>query len=180
MILVYRANPIYPFPLSDDGKLPILLRLESLQMAIGEDTIKEAKEGEEVEGPSQTRSFYLQCTNLDLLLITLSTKDMYKYSLSSGTGYSIQSKLGTRTLNNSLSIDSTLLKFYSPFASAFAASAFALPFYRGHQKSFIPRLQEGCRQVEAEVICNSSDKILQAWEGLFQQPLYRARLNGRP
>ena len=45
MILIYRANST-PSP---SAMMANFLRLESLQMAIGEDTIKEAKEGEEEE-----------------------------------------------------------------------------------------------------------------------------------
>ena len=61
MILVYRANPIA----SPSAMMANFLRLESLQMAIGEDTIKEAKEEvevEEEEGPHEVRQGHFICS----------------------------------------------------------------------------------------------------------------------
>ena len=39
-------------------------------------------------------------------------------------------------------------------------------------KRVLPRLRECSRQVEAEVVSNSSNKIHQTWEALFWRPLY--------
>ena len=38
----------------------------------------------------------------------------------------------------------------------------------------LPRLRECYRQVEAEVVSNSSNEIHQTWEALFWQPLYQS------
>ena len=42
----------------------------------------------------------------------------------------------------------------------------------GVAKRVLPRLRECSRQVEAEVVSNSSNKIHQTWEALFWRPLY--------
>ena len=46
----------------------------------------------------------------------------------------------------------------------------------------IPRLRECCRQVEAEVVSNSSNKIHQTWEGPYSRALYipRRKLSSEP
>ena len=41
----------------------------------------------------------------------------------------------------------------------------------GVAKRVLPRLRECSRQVEAEVVSNSSNNILQTWEALFWQAL---------
>ena len=43
--------------------------------------------------------------------------------------------------------------------------------FTGVVKRVLPRLQECARQVEAEVVSNSSNKIHQTWEASFWQPL---------
>ena len=40
----------------------------------------------------------------------------------------------------------------------------------------LPRLRECSRQVEAEVVNNSSNKIHQTWEALFWQTLYKSQV----
>ena len=45
--------------------------------------------------------------------------------------------------------------------------------HTGVTKRVLPRLQECSRQVETEVVSNSSNKIQQTWEALFWIPLYR-------
>ena len=41
----------------------------------------------------------------------------------------------------------------------------------------LPRLRERSRQVEAEVVSNSSNKVHQTWEALFWRPLYKVTRN---
>ena len=45
----------------------------------------------------------------------------------------------------------------------------------GVAKRVLPWLRECFRQVEAEVVSNSSNKIHQTWEALFWRPLYIAK-----
>ena len=47
-----------------------------------------------------------------------------------------------------------------------------LATFTGVAKRVLPWLRECSRQVEAEVVSNSSNKIHQTWEALFWRPLY--------
>ena len=44
--------------------------------------------------------------------------------------------------------------------------------FTGFVKRMLPKLRECSRQVEAEVVRNSSNKIHLTWEALFWRPLY--------
>ena len=62
----------------------------------------------------------------------------------------------------------SLLFWMAPFRSI----GWLYTTLQGWAKLPFPRLRECCRQVEAEVVSNSQNKIHQTWERKFSPPLY--------